>query len=104
VTVTVTVPDPRKSRAVLIGIGDYTHPDLPAMPAAEAGARHLADLLRDPSLWGLPEEHVTVIGSTTPVDQVLGAVRDAALAPRTRWWCTSPDTASGTTTSGCIWR
>ncbi|MFM9500056.1 caspase, EACC1-associated type [Streptomyces galilaeus] len=64
---------------MLIGIDDYAHADLPAMPAAAAGARHLAGLLRDPSVWGLAEEHVTVIGSTTPVEQVLGAVRDAAL-------------------------
>jgi DNA translocase FtsK/SpoIIIE-like protein len=75
----VAVPDPRKSRAVLIGIGDYAHADLPAMPAAATGALHLAGLLRDPSIWGLPEEHVTVLGATTPVEQVLGAVRDAAL-------------------------
>ncbi|MFE2943448.1 caspase family protein [Streptomyces sp. NPDC059255] len=64
---------------MLIGIDDYAHADLPAMPAAAAGAHHLAGLLRDPSIWGLPEEQVTVIGSTTPVEQVLGAVRDAAL-------------------------
>ncbi|MFC7304158.1 caspase domain-containing protein [Streptomyces monticola] len=75
----VAIPDPGKSRAVLIGIGDYTHPALSAMPAAPAGAQHLAGLLRDPSIWGLPEEHITVIGSTTSVEQVLGAVRDAAL-------------------------
>lgn len=78
-TVTVTVPDPRKSWAVLIGISDYAHAELPAMPAAAAGAHRLAGLLRDPSIWGLPEEHVTVIGSTTTVEQILGAVRDAAL-------------------------
>ncbi|WP_406278895.1 hypothetical protein [Streptomyces sp. NBC_00191] len=28
------VPNPGRSRAVLIGIGTYTHPDLPPLPAA----------------------------------------------------------------------
>ncbi|CAL9370827.1 caspase family protein [Streptomyces sp. enrichment culture] len=75
----MAVPDPGRSRAVLIGIGDYAHTELTAMPAAPAGAQHLAGLLRDPSIWGLPEEHVTLIGSTASAEQILAAVRDAAL-------------------------
>ncbi|MFJ3830082.1 telomere-associated protein Tap [Streptomyces sp. NPDC090046] len=73
------VPDPIESRAVLIGIDGFTHPDLEPLPAAAAGARRLADLLRDPSVWGLPAAHVTVLGADASVSQVLGAVRDAAL-------------------------
>ncbi|MFB7853327.1 caspase family protein [Streptomyces sp. NPDC056053] len=76
----MALPDPRKSRAVLIGIGDYAHADLTAMPAAATGAGHMARLLRDPSIWGLPHEHVTVLGTDTTQERILTTVRDAALA------------------------
>lgn len=71
----MAVPDPHKSRAVVIGIGDYRHDSLPSMPAAAAGANHLARLLRDQSVWGLPTEHVT----DTSAVGILTAVRDAAV-------------------------
>ncbi|MFD5411362.1 telomere-associated protein Tap [Streptomyces nojiriensis] len=73
------VPDPNASRAVLIGVGDYGHQDLEPLPAAAAGARRLAELLRDPSVWGLPASHVTVLGADVSGSRILGAVRDAAL-------------------------
>lgn len=76
----MALPDPHRSRAVLVGISDYAHADLAAMPAADAGAEHLARLLRDPSVWGLPQEHVTVLGRGTTQERVLTTVRDAALA------------------------
>ncbi|MEU3730572.1 caspase family protein [Streptomyces sp. NPDC033538] len=74
------VPDPRRSRAVVVGIGDYTHADLAAMPAAASGANRVAALLRDPSVWGLSEDHVTTLVSGTTQERILTAVRDAALA------------------------
>lgn len=74
------VPDPRRSRAVVVGIGDYTHADLAAMPAAASGANRVAALLRDPSIWGLPEDHVATLVSGTTQERILTAVRDAALA------------------------
>ncbi|MFE6834965.1 telomere-associated protein Tap [Streptomyces sp. NPDC057705] len=73
------VPDPFASRAVLIGVDGYAHPDLAPLPAAAAGAYRLAELLRDPSVWGLPAAHVTVLGADASAARVLGAVRDAAL-------------------------
>lgn len=72
------VPDPALSRAVLIGIGTYTHPDLKLLPAAESGARQLAVLLRDSTIWGLPPEHVTELGAEASAEQVLDAVYRAA--------------------------
>ncbi|MEU9163496.1 caspase family protein [Streptomyces sp. NPDC048424] len=73
------VPDPFASRAVLVGIDGYAHQDLAPLPAAAAGAHRLAELLRDPSVWGLPAAHVTVLGADASMARVLGAVRDAAL-------------------------
>lgn len=64
----------------MVGISDYAHTDLAAMPAADVGAEHLGRLLRDPSIWGLAQEHVTVLGRGTTQEQILTAVRDAALA------------------------
>ncbi|MER5911894.1 caspase family protein, partial [Streptomyces sp. NPDC001982] len=72
------VPDPARSRAVLIGIDTYTHPDLKPLPAAAAGARQLATLLRDPTVWGLPPEHVAELGAEASAEQILDAVYDAA--------------------------
>ncbi|MFC0598381.1 caspase, EACC1-associated type [Streptomyces palmae] len=65
---------------MLVGIGDYAHADLAAMPAAVTGADRLARLLREPSIWGLPHEYVTVLGTDTTQERILTAVRDAALA------------------------
>ncbi|MYT27603.1 MULTISPECIES: caspase family protein [unclassified Streptomyces] len=78
----MTVPDPARSRAVLIGIDAYTHRALRPMPEASAGARRLADLLRDPSVWGLPAEHVQVLGAEHSAEEVQAAVRDAAKKAR----------------------
>lgn len=75
------VPDPARSRAVLIGIGAYSHPDLAderVASAAAEGAKQLAALLHDPSVWGLPIGHITEIGAEATAEQVLAAVRDAA--------------------------
>ncbi|WP_181790744.1 caspase family protein, partial [Streptomyces phytophilus] len=76
----MALPDPRKSRAVLVGVSDYAHSDLAPMPAAEAGAEHLARLLCDASVWGLPQEHVTVLGRDATQQRILTVVRDAAQA------------------------
>ncbi|OEJ28905.1 hypothetical protein AS594_35275 [Streptomyces agglomeratus] len=72
------VPDPARSRAVLIGIEAYRHPDLEPLPAAAAGARRLAALLRDHTVWGLSAGNVTELGSEASAPQILRAVLEAA--------------------------
>lgn len=72
------IPDPACSRAVLIGIDTYTHPDVTPLPEAAAGARRLAELLHDTSVWGLPAGHVTVLGAKASSEQILSVVRDQA--------------------------
>ncbi|WP_326797528.1 caspase family protein [Streptomyces sp. NBC_01808] len=37
-------------------------------------------MLRDPPVWGLPQEHVSVLGRGTTQERIPTAVRDAALA------------------------
>ncbi|MER5384233.1 PQQ-binding-like beta-propeller repeat protein [Streptomyces sp. NPDC002688] len=63
---------------MIVGIDAYTNPDLQPLPTAAAGAKRLAALLHDSSVWGLPPAHVTVLGAETSKEQILAAVRDAA--------------------------
>ncbi|MFE5326251.1 RDD family protein [Embleya sp. NPDC056575] len=72
----MTVPDPTASRAVLVGVHAYTRLD--PLPPVATGLTRLARLLRDPTVWGLPADHVTVLGSDASRDAILGSVRDAA--------------------------
>lgn len=72
------IPDPRASRAVLVGLDTYT--GMTSLPAAAHGTRQLSKLLRD--LWGLPKSHITVLGAEASADGILSAVRDAAEATR----------------------
>ncbi|WP_439678295.1 caspase, EACC1-associated type [Embleya sp. MST-111070] len=72
----MTVPDPAASRAVLVGVHAYTRLD--PLPPVVAGVTRLAGLLCDPTVWGLPADHVTVLGSDASRDTILSSVRDAA--------------------------
>ncbi|MDT0342431.1 caspase, EACC1-associated type [Streptomyces litchfieldiae] len=70
------LPDPAASRAVLIGTSSYRH--LEQLPAVSANVRDLADALRDAMLWGLPEQHCTVISDPDDASGMLDAVHRAA--------------------------
>ncbi|MFG3012500.1 caspase domain-containing protein [Streptomyces cinerochromogenes] len=72
------LPDPVRSHAVLIGVHEYRH--LAPLPGVQAGVGRLADLLCDPTVWGLPRRHVTVLGAEVSADRILQAVRDAGKA------------------------
>ncbi|MFC9299127.1 caspase family protein [Streptomyces sp. NPDC057011] len=53
------LPDPAASRAVLIGSAGYRH--LAALPAVESNVKDLAAELCDATIWGLPEQHCTLV-------------------------------------------
>ncbi|CUW28375.1 caspase family protein [Streptomyces reticuli] len=72
------LPDPGRSRAVLLGVPDYRR--LAPLPGVAAGVARLGDLLCDPTVWGLPRRHVTVLDGRASADDVLAAVRDAGEA------------------------
>ncbi|MFI8076274.1 PQQ-binding-like beta-propeller repeat protein [Streptomyces sp. NPDC086033] len=72
----MALPDTGTSAAVLVGVAAYTRLD--PLPAVTAGVTRMAELLRDRQVWGLPTEHVTLLGSNASRDTILGAVRDAA--------------------------
>ncbi|WP_327224838.1 caspase family protein [Streptomyces platensis] len=48
------ISDPSSSRAVLIGVHDYSH--LEKLPAVELSLTHLAKLFRQERIWGLPDD------------------------------------------------
>jgi len=74
------LPDPRESRAVLVGTARYR--SLPHLPAVEANLKRLSTLFTAPDLWGLPADNCKVLlDPENPVD-VLRAVHEAAKTAR----------------------
>ncbi|QKW34204.1 caspase family protein [Actinomadura sp. NAK00032] len=71
-----TVADPRRSRAVLIGVSDYT--SMPRLPAVQNNLSGLKAALCDPRVWGLPERNCITLWQPTDAAQVMDAVQDAA--------------------------
>ncbi|MEU9914185.1 caspase family protein [Streptomyces sp. NPDC051001] len=69
-------PDPSASRAVIVGVRDYAHLD--PLPAVANNVARLAELLCDPGLWGLAEEHCRVLLDPVSERDVLDAVHKAA--------------------------
>ncbi|MEU1852875.1 caspase family protein [Streptomyces sp. NPDC019990] len=75
----MNLPDPVRSRAVLIGVDSYEH--LENLPSVRRGVRRLDELLQADDLWGLPKKHCTVlhVRDQSPAE-VLDIVREAAAA------------------------
>ncbi|MER5521290.1 tetratricopeptide repeat protein [Streptomyces sp. NPDC002763] len=55
------LPDPHRSRVVLIGASRYSDPALPDLPAVGRTVTDLAGLLTEPSYRLVPESHCTVL-------------------------------------------
>ncbi len=70
------LPDPRASRAVLVGVSGYS--TLEQLPAVDNNIATLRRVLTDPDLWGLADEHCVALRNPTSVDEVLDAVHVAA--------------------------
>ncbi|MBC9715630.1 caspase family protein [Streptomyces sp. TRM66268-LWL] len=69
------LPDPDRSRAVLIGTSSYRH--LPQLPAVETNLVDLAAEFCDPTVWGLPVEHCTIVADPVGVPALLDPVHQA---------------------------
>ncbi|MFI5560673.1 caspase family protein [Amycolatopsis japonica] len=70
------LPDPRKSRAVLVGVSDYT--TLEGLPGVENNIASLHEAMTDPELWGLPAENCVALLNPASPDEVLDVVHQAA--------------------------
>ncbi|BAL90823.1 hypothetical protein AMIS_56030 [Actinoplanes missouriensis 431] len=70
------LPDPHRSRAVLVGVSAYDH--LEALPAVERNLSALSELLTAPNLWGLRTQHCVTLHNPQSDEDVLDAVNTAA--------------------------
>ena len=77
----MSLPDPQRSRAVLIGTSEYDdHESLPRLEAVTANLTDLQSLFSATDLWGLPPENCTVLLNCGNPREILDAVHDAAQA------------------------
>ncbi|PWI14179.1 hypothetical protein DI272_08435 [Streptomyces sp. Act143] len=72
----VRQPDPSTARAVIVGVENYVHLD--PLPAVTNNVARLGELLRDPGLWGLADEHCRILLNPGSERDVLDAVHEAA--------------------------
>jgi len=67
-----------ESRAVLIGVSDYDHPEFPPIRAARNSLQAMHALLADPALCGWPPGQVTVIENPASAADLADQVADLA--------------------------
>lgn len=70
--------DPARSACVLIGVDAYEH--LAPLPAVANNLSSLRDVLRDPSVWGIPEDRCTVLRNPRNQWEITEAIEEAANA------------------------
>ncbi|MEV0178345.1 tetratricopeptide repeat protein [Streptomyces sp. NPDC050625] len=71
------LPDPHRSRVVLIGASRYSDPDLPDLPSVHRTITDLAGLLTDPYYGLVPDSHCTVLLDDGDLRTVGGRLRAA---------------------------
>ncbi|WP_187284886.1 caspase, EACC1-associated type [Streptomyces sp. OR43] len=74
------LPDPGASRAVLIGSSRFDH--LEPLPAVTNNLAALAEALASPTSWQLRPEHCVILANPGSTDEVMAALRAAALEAR----------------------
>ncbi|GAA0219265.1 hypothetical protein GCM10009527_014290 [Actinomadura nitritigenes] len=73
------LPDPLQSHAVLVGVSRYPRMPLERqLPQVMNGLEHLAGLLCDPDVWGLPEDRCTILAEPPDTETIIGGLRAAA--------------------------
>lgn len=70
------LPDPVRSRAVIIGVDAYLH--LRALPSVADTVHDLAALLRNHEVWGLNADHCKVLLNPQSPQMVLDTIQDTA--------------------------
>lgn len=76
---TLELPDPSTSRAVLVGFPRYESEDFPDRPTIAANIRALAQLLADRTVLGLPPRHIIATEETADAGTVLKTIYEAAV-------------------------
>lgn len=75
---TARLPNPDRSRAVLVGASRYADPDLPALPAVRNNLDDLREVLTSGRGTGLPATHCTVVHDPPDPASAAKALRHAA--------------------------
>ncbi|WP_078871763.1 caspase, EACC1-associated type [Streptomyces sp. NRRL S-337] len=70
------LPDPDRSRVVLVGASSYAH--LAALPAVTANVAAMQEVFASEAVWGLPAAHCTVLHDPHGPREVSQAIKDAA--------------------------
>lgn len=68
--------DPARSACVLIGVDDYV--DLAPLKGVAGNVSMLKKVLSDPSVWGIPQERITVLRNPGIQWELTGAIKAAA--------------------------
>jgi hypothetical protein len=76
----MVLADPGRSRAVLIGTSRFTDPELPDLPAVRNNLDALAECLRDPARWGLPDQNCQVVADPDSLVALVDPIHEAAAA------------------------
>lgn len=71
-----TLPDPHRSAAVIIGVGEYTY--LPRLRAIAKNRERLKAALTNPEIWGLPDSRCVVVEDPRTSPQLIKPVIEAA--------------------------
>ncbi|MEV7579113.1 caspase, EACC1-associated type [Streptomyces erythrochromogenes] len=74
------LPDPLRSRVVLIGFSQYSAAD--HLPAVANNLDGLRDFFTSPNGWNLPAEHCKVIEAAQTASEIIAPLREAASAAR----------------------
>jgi hypothetical protein len=74
------LPDPKRSAAVVIGVGAYT--EMPKLPAVKENRERLKAVLTDPEVWGLPERHFHEVPDPKHAANLIDPVIEAAQQAR----------------------
>jgi ABC-type phosphate transport system substrate-binding protein len=76
----MALPDPDRSRVVLIGASRFRDPHLPDLPAVRNNIEGLATFFRDTAQWGLPDARCVIVDNPESTETLVDPVQDAATA------------------------
>ncbi|WP_199814515.1 caspase family protein, partial [Streptomyces sp. NRRL S-104] len=72
----MTLPDPKKSRAILIGAAEYAH--LPSIPAARRNVNALQKILTGSTSWHLPYGNCKVVHDPKTPEELVDPIHQGA--------------------------
>jgi ActR/RegA family two-component response regulator len=70
------LPDPLRSHAVLIGVGNYRN--LSPLPAVHNNLTALATAFQSDRVWGLPSQHCAIVKDPETIEEMLDPLVDSA--------------------------